>query len=277
MKFATCNEPWRDVPLETVFTKAANMGYAGVEVAPFTIAEDVRQIPDRRRKEIVRAAGDAGIDIVGLHWLFVSPKGLHLTCPDDAVRRASVDYLKALTDFCADLGGQVMIFGSPKQRNVEPPTTFNEAWKRAREVFAACADHCTSRGVTLCIEALSTKETNFINTAEEAARMADEIGSPGVDIMLDMKAMSAMPDGVVGTIRRFGARAKHVHANEACGKGVGMPLNEQEGPAVELKEALAALATVGYKGWVSVEPFDYSPDPDTVAHAELQALKAALP
>lgn len=276
MKFATCNEPWRDTPIENVFRKAAQIGYTGVEIAPFTLADDVRDISADRRREIVRAAGDAGVEIVGLHWLFVSPKGLHLTTPDDAVRRKTADYLKALADFCADLGGKVMILGSPKQRSIEPPTTPAEAWKRARDVLAECAPHCQQRGVTTCIEALSPKETNFINLAEEAVRMADEIASPGIDIMLDMKAMSSMPEGVVDTLRRFGRRAKHVHANEPCGKGVGMPLSPEDGAAVDLAGALRVLKEINYTGWVSVEPFDYNPDPDTVARAEFNALKAAM-
>ena len=86
MKLAICSEVWRDVPLETVFAKAKQIGFDGVELAPFTLADDVREISPSRRQQMVRAAADAGVAIVGLHWLFVSPKGLHLTTPDAAVR-----------------------------------------------------------------------------------------------------------------------------------------------------------------------------------------------
>lgn len=277
MKFATCNEPWRESPIEEVFKTARKIGFAGVEIAPFTIADHVDDISAARRKEIVRAAADEGVEIVGLHWLLVSPKGLHLTTPDDAVRARTVEYIQALVHFCADLGGKVMIHGSPAQRNVEPPNTIDDAWKRARDVFAAVAPTCEQRGVTLCIEALAPKETNFIQTAAEAARMADEIGSPGIDIMLDMKAMSSMPDGVLGTTRQYAGRCRHYHANEACGKGIGMPLAPDEGEPVPLKEALSILKASGYGGWVSVEPFDYNPDPTTVAETAFKALRAARP
>ncbi|GMV95673.1 MAG: sugar phosphate isomerase/epimerase [Phycisphaerae bacterium] len=276
MRFATCNEPWKDTPIEEVFAIAARLGFEGVEIAPFTLAERVEQIPPGRRREIARSAQDHGLSIVGLHWLFVSPKGLHLTTPDVAVRRRSADYLKALADFCGDLGGSVMIFGSPKQRGIEPPTTPAEAWQRAREAFASCADHFASRGVTLCIEALAPKETNFLNTAEEAARLADEIGHTHVDIMLDTKAMSSMPEGVVGTIRRFGRRARHFHANEPSGKGAGMPPAPGDPPGADFRAALAELQAVGFEGWVSLEPFDYHPDPTTVAEVGLRTLRQAL-
>lgn len=277
MRLATCSEPWRDVPIEEVFSIAARIGFEGVELAPFTIAEHVDQIPAERRKAMTRAATDAGVSVVGLHWLFVSPKGLHITTPDEAVRRKSADYLRSLVNFCGDVGGKVMTLGSPNQRSIVPPTTFEEGWKRAKDVLASVADTCAERGVTICVEALSPKETNFINTAEEAARLADEIGHPNIDIMLDIKAISSMPDGIEGTIRRFGKRARHFHANHPSGKGVGMPLTSGDGEALDLKSILRTLAETGFDRWVSVEPFDYQPDPTTVGENAYKALKAALP
>jgi D-psicose/D-tagatose/L-ribulose 3-epimerase len=277
MRFATCNEPWRDVPVEEVFKVAAGIGFEGVEIAPFTIAEHVKQISADRRKQIVEAAAGAGVQIVGLHWLFVSPKGLHLTTPDDAVRQRTADYLQALVDFCGDLGGTVMTLGSPKQRNIEPPNTFEGGWKRARDVLASVAPRAADRNVQICFEALAPAETNFIQTAAEAARLADEIGHPNIDIMLDMKAMSSMPGGPVGTIREFGRRARHVHANHPSGKGAGMPLAEEDGEPLDYQAILAALAEAVYDRWVSLEPFDYKPDPTTVARIGLQTLRDALP
>lgn len=276
MKFATCNEPWKDTPIEEVFRIAARLGFEGVEIAPFTLAERVEQITAGRRREIAQAARDAGVQIPGLHWLFVSPEGLHITTPDAGPRKLAVDYLKALADFCADLGGKVMVFGSPKQRSIEPPTTPTEAWKRAIDVLAACADHLGARAVTLCWEALAPRETNFINTAAEAVRLVDAVGHPNVDIMLDTKAMASMPDGVEATIRKYGRRARHVHVNQPSGKGVGMPAAEGDPPHLDFKPILAALAAVGYDRWVSLEPFDYHPDPTTVADVGLKTLKAAM-
>ncbi len=277
MKLATCSEPWRDTPVEQIFQIAAKIGFAGVELAPFTIAEHVDDISAERRRGIVRAAADAGVAVVGLHWLFVSPKGLHITTPDEAVRLKSAEYLRSLVNFCGDVGGTVMTLGSPNQRSVTPPTTFEEGWKRAKDVLASVADTCAERAVTICFEALSPKETNFINTAEQAAKLADEIGHPNIDIMLDLKAMSSMPDGIEGTIRRFGKRAKHVHANHPSGKGVGMPLADGDGQPLDLRPILKTLADTGFNRWVSVEPFDYLPDPTTVAENAYKTLKAAMP
>jgi len=276
MKVATCTEPWGEKPIEDVIRLSAELGFDGVELAHFTIADDVRDISADRRASIARAATDSGVAVVGLHWLFVSPKGLHLTTPDAAVREKSADYLRALADFCGDVGGHIMTFGSPKQRNIEPPTTFEEGWKRARDVFASVTDTLAARDVTLCIEALAPAETNFIQTLDESTRMADEIGHPNIDVMIDCKAMSTMPDGLVGTIERFGARARHFHANEAGGKGVGMPVAPDEPPAIDWDRTMAALVATGFDRWVSLEPFDYNPDPTTVARTGLEVIRNAL-
>ncbi|MHC4443135.1 MAG: sugar phosphate isomerase/epimerase family protein [Planctomycetota bacterium] len=277
MKLATCNEPWRGVAsIEEVFAIAGRIGFDGVEIAPFTLADDVADISAGRRKEIVRAAGDAGVEIVGLHWLFVSPKGLHLTSPDDSVRRKTADYLKSLADFCGDLGGKVMILGSPVQRSIEPPNTLEEGWKRAQDVLASSGDTLAARGVTLCIEALSPKETNFINTLDESSRLADEVGHPNIDVMVDIKAIDSMPEGIIKTIQRFGGRAKHCHVNHPSGKGVGMPLEEGDGEPLDYGLVFKALADSGFEGWVSCEPFDYKPDPTTVAETAYKILKSAL-
>jgi sugar phosphate isomerase/epimerase len=216
------------------------------------------------------------VEIVGLHWLFVSPKGLHLTTPDDEVRAKTADYLKSLVHFCGDLGGTVMTLGSPQQRNIEPPNTFEDGWKRARDLLASVAPTCAERNVIICFEALAPAETNFIQTAEEAAKLADEIGHPNINIMLDMKAMSSMPDGPVGTIRTLGHRAKHVHANHPSGKGAGMPLGPDDGEDLDYAAISSALKNAGYNRWVSLEPFDYTPDPKTVAETGLKTLEDAM-
>ncbi len=270
MRLAVCNEIWGSLPAETVIQRAAEIGYEGLEIAPFVLAESVDQIGRDRRRELGRASADAGVQIVGLHWLFVSPPGLHLTTSDPGVRRRSSEYLRSLVDFCADIGGTVMTFGSPKQRQVEPPTNYAEAWQRAVEILAGSADACAARGVTVCIEALGPDDTNFINTAEEAAKMVDQIGHPNIGLMLDVKAMSAMPDGIIETIRKFGSRARHLHANDPSGRAPGMD-------GIDFAPVLEALHATGFEEWVSVEPFDYNPDPDTIAKVAFDAITRAMP
>ena len=129
MKFAICNEMFQGWKIDDVLQYAARIGYDAVEIAPFTLAESVEQIPAEERRRIRQAAADAGVEIAGIHWVLVSPKGLYLNAPDQALRQKTADYFVALTHFCADLGGKVMVVGSPKQRDVMEGVTFQQAWE----------------------------------------------------------------------------------------------------------------------------------------------------
>ena len=272
-RYALCSEVFK-TPIDETIRTVAEIGFDGIEIAPFNVANSVDDVSAERREEIRKVAEDAGIEIVGLHWLLVSPKGMHLTTPDDDVRATTVKYLQSLAHFCADLGGKVIILGSPLQRNIEDghdrASGFERATSGLREVGAVCAD----RGVQLLIEALAPTETNFLQTIEEALELRDAIDSPGVGYMVDCKAMNGMPKGIEGTILEHAKKAGHFHANEPSGLGPGMG-------DLDFKPILDAVKQSGYgagdekDAWISTEPFNYEPDPVTVARTALETLKAA--
>ena len=266
MKFSVCNELFEGWAIEQVFRTAAELGYDGVEIAPFTLADSVEDISDSRRKEIVQGAASNGIEIVGLHWLLVKPPGMYINHPDKAIRLRTRDYLDSLIRLCGDLGGRILIFGSPKQRNVYEGLTYDQAWDYARETFAHCAETASDSGVYLCIEALARVETDFINTITEAVRMVNEVGKPHLRTMIDIKAISDDGRPLPEIIEEAAPYAMHVHANDASGRGPGMG-------ATDFVPIAESLRKVGYDGYVSVEVFDYKPDPVTIARESIEYLR----
>lgn len=264
-RFAICNETFGDWPWERVCPFVAETGYQGVEIAPFTFGESVTDVTPARRQEIRRAAADAGVEIVGLHWLLASPKGLHIHTRDAALRAKTVDYLRALIDFAGDVGAPVMIFGSPFQRRLEDGD-LQGAWERTQESFRAVLPHLEARGVTLCQESLPAPESDFILTAAEAAQMVRELDHPHFRLMLDVKSMCSEPRPPAEIIRKFAPLVEHFHANDANRRGPGFG-------DTDFRPIAAALREVGYRGWVSVEVFDYTPDPETIARESLRYLR----
>lgn len=55
----------------------------------------------------------------------------------------------------------MIIFGSPKQRNVEEGVTYDEAFGYAQAVFESAMPVCEERDVTVLIEPLTHLEPTF--------------------------------------------------------------------------------------------------------------------
>lgn len=268
MKFSICNEvfghPQSMDDWKRICEYSASVGYDGVEVAPFTFVENVNDISASQRKEIKRIANDAGLEICGLHWLLVSPPGLHINALDAKTRSETVEYLRSLVHFAADLGARVMIFGSPKARVIEDD--FTQAWQRTLDSYAQVLPDLEAREVLLCQEALPMPECDFIQTTEEAQRMVNDVAHPNFRLMLDAKSMSAEARTPSQIIREFGRDIAHFHANDANKRAPGYG-------DTDFKAIATALEGVEYSGWVSLEPFDYYPDPQTLARESLCYLK----
>jgi len=266
VRFAMCNEFCEGWDFAQVCRLAADAGYDGVEIAPFTFCDSVEDVGPQQREALRRAAQDEGLAVVGLHWLLVKPEGLYINHPDREIRDRTSAYLRAEVDFCADLGGTLLIIGSPKQRNVFGEQTYEATWGRTVEVFKGLAPYADARGVCLCIEPLTSKETNFLNTAEEVRRLVREVDQAGFRMILDVKAMCGDVEPIPDIIRKSGPWLKHFHANDENLNGPGFG-------DVDYRPIVAALRDVDFDGYVSVEVFDFSPGPEKIARDSIAYLK----
>jgi sugar phosphate isomerase/epimerase len=269
MKFAICNEIYQGWKLEDTFAHAARLGYAGVEIAPFTLANAVTDISASERQHLRDLAARNNIAIVGLHWLLVKPEGLYLNHTDANIRARTAKYFVELVDCCADLGGPIMVVGSPKQRNVLDGVSPQQAWDWTAATFRDAVKRAEDRGVTICFEPLSPAETNFINTAAEAIAFVKPFNSPAFRIILDVKAMSSEAKPIPQIIRESGPHFAHFHANDKNLKGPGFG-------DVDFKPIAATLREVDYKGFVSVEVFKFEEGPEIIAAKSIEYLKLAF-
>ena len=102
-----------DLSIEEGFSKIAEIGYQGVEIAPFTLRENPLDLDKNDAIRCLTAAKSAGIEIVGLHWLMAKTEGLHLTHSDQGMRQATSDYLKRLTELTAQMGEPLWFLAAP--------------------------------------------------------------------------------------------------------------------------------------------------------------------
>ncbi|WP_332813127.1 sugar phosphate isomerase/epimerase family protein [Ramlibacter sp.] len=276
MKIALCNEVLQPLPFEQQCRLAAALGYDALEVAPFTLAEDPSRMTDAQAAAFARIANDHGLQVSGLHWLLVAPAGLSLVGDDAALRDRTAAVMERLVELCAAMGGRYLVHGSPRQRSVPPGATRAQAWARAREGLARAARRAEACGVTYCLEPLSPRETDLVNTVAEAAWMVQEVGSPALRTMIDCSAAGqAEREPVAELMARWipGGQVAHVQVNDPNRRGPG-----QGAMAFEpILRTLLSLQQQGhYGGIIAVEPFDYVPDGPGCAARAIGYLRGLL-
>ncbi len=269
-KHATCNEGFKDWDFAQAAKTIRKIGYTGIELAPFTLAEDATTVPGDKRREYRRIIESEGLTFVGLHWLLVGPKDIHVTTPDRTIRERSWQYVHGLIDLCADLGeGGVMVFGSPKQRSSTGGLSPAEAKKHFIEGLAGLADHAAQRGVTVLVEALSPDQTDVVTSLAEAVEVVNTINHPAIRTMFDTHNAVAETEPHDVLVDRYFDLIRHVHVNEMDGRRPGLG-------DYDFKPVLRVLQRRNYQGWVSLEAFDFTGGPDKVVEESLRYLEQQI-
>lgn len=274
-RFAVCNELFQDRPFADVCRRLRELGYTGIEIAPFTLGPNAVELTREERRNLKHAMRDADLSFVGLHWLLVGPPDLHATTADENIRRRTWTYLRALIDLSADLADEaadkesVMVFGSPKQRSTVGDMSPGDAVRVFTEELAIVAPQAEERGVKILIEPLAPDQTDVVTTLSEAVAIVKQIGSPAVQTMFDVHNAVREREPHHRLIREFATFIRHVHVNEFDGREPGTGNYDFSG-------LLSTLADVNYSGWVSLEAFDFSRNPIEVAKRSIQYLRAAI-
>lgn len=266
MKYAICNETFEGWNHTDICHTVAQLGYSGLELAPFTLADSVYDITEEQRHQLHETADEFGLKIVGLHWLLAKTEGLQLTSPDEQVRQKTADYLVELARCCRDVGGEVLVFGSPAQRRIPEGASREQATEYAIDTLKRSVAGIEKTGVKFCLEPLAPTEADFIQTAAEGIAILDEVNHEQFVLHLDVKAMSSEEESVPDLIRKHVARTGHFHANDPNMRGPGFG-------ETDFVPIFQALKDSGYNGWVSVEVFDYKPDPETIARESIRYMK----
>lgn len=267
-RYSMCNEAFEKWPFADACKSLRKAGYAGIEIAPFTLGEDPALVTAAQRRACRDIMESEGLTFVGLHWLMVSPKGLHVTTPDRRLRERSWTHVRNLIDLCADLGPNgVLVFGSPAQRASAGGLTREEATRNFVEGLAALAPHAGERGATILVEALPASQCDVVQTLGEAAAIVREVGSPFLRTMFDVHNAIDEREPHAALVERYFDLIRHVHVNELDGRHCGAG-------AYDFKPLLEVLRRRAYAGWISLEVFDFAPGPERIALESLRHLQS---
>jgi D-psicose/D-tagatose/L-ribulose 3-epimerase len=179
-----------------------------------------------------------------------------LASPDDAAHRAGIAYLRGCVDAAVDLGARLVggpLYGAPLVFAGRAPAPVDEDTRRRRieRVVAglrAASAYAADNGVVLGLEPLNRFETDIANTTRHGLDLVEAVGSPALGLMLDTFHMNMEDPGLPDAIRRAGDRLVHFQANENHRGFVGSGHVDWPGVA-------RALAAIGYRGPITLEPF----------------------
>lgn len=269
-----CNEVYEGWSLADACASIRSIGYQGIEIAPFTLAQDPATISGAKRREYRSIIENEGLHFAGLHWLMLAPKGLHVTTPDESLRRRSWRHIDTLIDLCADLAGDredngVLVFGSPQQRSTTGGLSRAEATRHYIDGLAGVAPHAEQRRVAVLVEALPSAQCDVMLSLEEAVKAVEEIGSPAIQTMFDTHNAVDEVEPHPTLIDRHFEQIRHIHINETDGRHPGTG-------DYDFAALLEVLARRDFGGWVSLEVFDFSPGPEKIAADSLRYIQAQV-
>lgn len=263
MRYAICNEMFGDMELSRAAALTASRGFHGLEIAPFTVFNDFSPSDiDLGLKTIQNALRNSGLVFAGFHWLLTKPEGLNVSTNDSALRLRSWDHLRRLLEAAGELGGGNLIFGSPKQR-ASGGIPKAEATRNFTEGLASVSDCAVRNSSLLLLEALSSHDTDMLNTLAEVEAFLGRVRLPGVSSMFDFHNVGDETEPWEVLLEKHWGVIRHVHLNTMDG---GWPTPEH----TEFDAAFRFLRRQKYEGWVSLEIFCVPENPDNVL-AEVEA------
>ena len=218
------------------------MGFDAVEIIPF----DLDGFP---AAEVRRMAQDLGLEInIG----YGMPQTHNAISPDPQVRRAAADLGRKLVDASVTAGARVLggvTYCGWGYLTGAMPT--EDEWRWGVDTYRGIAEHAqrSDPALVLAVEPINRFESHFINTATDALRFIEAVGTPNLRVHLDTFHMIHEEDDFCEPVRQLGPKLGYVHA---CENQRGIPGRGQ----VPWAAFFRALAEVHYEGCVTVESFD---------------------
>lgn len=217
---------------------AADLGFDGVELS--LLGMEPEQI-----RRIRTALAETGLEVTCTTGLSVSED---VTSDDPAVREVGAQALRRAVETSAALGAKLLsgVIYAPWGKTLQ--TDRSERWSRAVEAVQAAGGVAEPLGLQLGIEAINRYETDLVNTADQALRMARDVGRENVGVLLDTYHMGIEEKDIGQAIRGCGPSLKHLHVVE---NDRGVPGSGH----LPWASILGAIREVGYQGWATLEMF----------------------
>lgn len=245
MRLAVSNIAWPAASDPAAYALLRDRGVTGLEVAPTRFWPDWEGASTSAARRLRRELAAEGLSVPALQAVTYGLPELQLFGPP-ATRAALVDHLERVADIASELGAGILVFGAPKNRTshgLEP----HRAFDRATETFAEIGRRYAARGVALGLEPNPREYgCDFVNLSSEALALVEAVGSPGFGLHLDAAGLHLAGEEPAAALTGAATALLHFHASEPY-------LGSFAEPLVDHPSLAAALESIGYAGWVSIE------------------------
>ncbi len=230
-----------DTSPASVSTAIARTRETGYDLLEFSLHDSVALDTARARAELA-AAGLAVACSRGL-----APDA-DVSATDPAVVARGADLLHRSVQVTHDLGGQLLTGAlySAFRKYDHPVSAAGRA--NIVAVLREVALEAARLDVVLGLEVCNRYETNVLNTAHDALRLADDVGADNVVIHLDSYHMNIEEDDFERPFREVGDRLGYVHVGENHRGHLGTG-------HIDFDQFFATLVDIGYAGPVTFESF----------------------
>ena len=234
----------RAEPIDVTIRRLARYGYKSIELSGEPEVFDT--------KELRKLLADNGIACWGAVSLMF--EGRDLIHADEAVRATSIKYLNDCITMAKELDGYEMTIVPSQVGKVAAMDTPEQEWAWAVESLKEVYAHAQKEGIRMALEPLNRFETNFLNRADQAMLLAEEVG-PDCGVCIDTFHLNIEEANMIEAIKSSKERLVDFHVADnnrmACGMG-----------ALDWPLIISTLKEIGYDGAVTVEfvaPLDRTP------------------
>lgn len=231
----------------------------GIEVAPGMIWDQPLESTKQERTDFKESVLQYDLNVVGMHALFYNRPELQFFESKESRQRCE-EHLIKMIELCSDIGGELVVFGAPKNRQ-RGDVALKKAMTIAADLFKKVARTAGDLGVCVCLEPLSSEyECDFITTVDEGAELVQKVDHPYFRLMLDTGSMTLNNESPVDMIEKYIHLTKHIHINDP-------KLSPPGARGVDHSIVAASLQKAGYQGWLTMEFLPLSSVEEDIAYA----------
>ena len=233
-----------DLSFEKSAQLVSQAGYSAIEI-PGALQANPEKITKHDVKEIRSILERTNLDVSGFCLLY--PKDMRHVSPVRSKRARSLRYTKRLVDIASEVGARILVWGSGYARNIPPRIPRKVGMEWLIELLKEAGEYAAERNVTFAIEPLNRYESNVANTVGQATELAQSVASPAVRVLCDTYHMNIEEGSIRDAIVHAAGMLAHVHVSD----------NNRDIPGrghINFDEVFSALRTIGYDGYVTLEP-----------------------